>query len=271
MRKLKPKFITLLIGAAATGWLAAPVFAQKIQTIEELHPPGGASRPPPVSNPVVPRTVSPARATDNLPLVEMMRRLDNLQAEVQKLRGEMDVLTHEMRGSKDRQRDLYMDIDTRLKKLETGSANAQSAPANGTALEAAPQENQNPAERLAYEQAFNVLKDGRYEQAIQEFSQFLASYPTSQYAANAQFWLSETHYVSRHFQIAINEFRKFIEKYPSSPKLADAILKLGFSYYELSDWAQARNMLTAVVTRFPTTTAARLANNRLDKMTSEGH
>ena len=277
---IKSRYVGLVLGAGVTLWLAAPlVFAQKIQAIEELHPPGGVSQPaaPATSGTAKPRLPAAEeritrqeRATDNQPLLEIMRRLDSLQTEVQKLRGEADVQAHELRGIKDRQRDLYLDIDRRLKQMEgTGVSAPQSSP--GSAATEAPPEAQNSGERQAYEQAFNVLKDGRYEQAIQEFTQFLSRYPNGQYAANAQYWLSEAHYVSRHFQIAINEFRKLIDKYPSSPKLADAILKLGFAYYELSDWTQARNMLTAVVTRFPSSSAARLANNRLDKMTSEGH
>lgn len=266
----------LILGAGVVLCCAAPLaLAQKIQAIEDLHPPGGRSQLPPASSSVIKprfltledRLAKLERMAENQPLLEIMKRLDSLQAEVQRLRGEMDVQLHEMQGIKDRQRDLYVDIDRRLKQLEAGGI-AASPPAASTAPAEALTEG---AERQAYEQAFNVLKDGRYEQAIQEFTQFLANYPNGQYAANAQYWLSEAHYVSRHFQVAVNEFRKLIEQYPTSPKLADAILKLGFAYYELSDWTQARNLLTAVVARFPNSTAARLASNRLDKMTSEGH
>jgi len=62
-----------------------------------------------------------------------------------------------------------------------------------------------------------------------------------------------------------------VNDYPGSGKLADAKLKLGYIHYELKDWAKARELLSQVTQNYPSTTAARLAQERLDRMSREGN
>ncbi|MEM7207019.1 MAG: tol-pal system protein YbgF [Pseudomonadota bacterium] len=126
-------------------------------------------------------------------------------------------------------------------------------------------------EKAAYTQAFNYLKEGRYEGAINAFAEFLGEYPNGNYADNAQYWLGEANYVSRFFDEAINQFMQVVEKYPSSPKISDARLKIGYAYYELENWDAARGALTSLANDFPGTSVARLANKRLTRMQDEGH
>ncbi len=122
----------------------------------------------------------------------------------------------------------------------------------------------------ADQQAINLLKDGRYEEAIAAFQKFLVRYPKGQFADNAQYWLAEANYVLRHFPTAIEEFNKVLVNYPDSQKIADAMLKIGYCYYELKKWQQARKILEELVKRFPDSTAAQLAKNRLHRMKLEG-
>ena len=83
--------------------------------------------------------------------------------------------------------------------------------------------------------------------------------------------MAEAYYVLKDFESAVAQFNKVITAYPSSNKVADAYLKVGFSYYELSNWALAEQALEKVLADYPTSTAARLADRRLQKMKLEGH
>ena len=118
--------------------------------------------------------------------------------------------------------------------------------------------------------AFNLLKEGRYEQATNAFNTFLESFPSGQYADNAQYWLGEAYYVTRQFEPALKEFEALVDKYPSSSKLTHAKLKIGYIYDELGESAKAREILTALSTQHPKTTAARLARERLHQMKAKG-
>ena len=102
------------------------------------------------------------------------------------------------------------------------------------------------------------------------FQQFLVTYPDSELADNAQYWLAETYYVTRQFDEALAAFKVVIHDYPRSRKVPDALLKMGYCNYELKRWDAARGALNQVRTDYPETTAARLAGQRLERMEGEG-
>ncbi len=232
------------------------------------------------------------RVLDSGSMLEMLKRIDQLQREVQQLRGDLEVQTNSLNSLQQRQRELYLDIDRRLHRLEVGGV--QAAPGTQSLEPAMPPADVAPApsspdamggpsdaasvdpldtmkERDAYEHALDILKEGRYGEAAKAFRVFRSSYPGSRYAANAQYWLGEAYYVTRDFDTALQEFTKVVEEFPGSSKVADAQLKRGFIQYERKDWAEARKTLESVVARFPDSTAARLSNDRLERMTKEGH
>lgn len=141
------------------------------------------------------------------------------------------------------------------------SAPAQSSTAIAMAQPAGEQE--------AYQQAFELLKTGRYDQALGSFRDFLTRYPNGPYADNAQYWLGETYYVRRQFDPAIAEYEKLVQNYPQSQKLSHALLKIGYSYYELGQIDKARAALQELKNRYPHTAAARLAEDRLERIKRE--
>jgi tol-pal system protein YbgF len=126
-----------------------------------------------------------------------------------------------------------------------------------------------PPEHEAYQQAFDLLKSGRYDESLTAFNDFLIKYPNSNYADNAQYWLGETYYVRRQFEPAIIEYEKLIQNYPKSQKLTHALLKIGYSYHELRQIDKAKATLEDLKNRYPDTTAARLAEERLQRITFE--
>ncbi|QOC23080.1 tol-pal system protein YbgF [Wenzhouxiangella sp. AB-CW3] len=126
-------------------------------------------------------------------------------------------------------------------------------------------------EQAAYDRAFRALRETRYADAAEGFSDFLASHPNSAYAPNALYWLAETYYVTRDFDTALSFFKQLLEQYPGSNKEGDALLKIGFSYYELREWSDARAALEQVRSDHPGTTLSRLAESRLRDMRLAGH
>jgi tol-pal system protein YbgF len=238
-------------------------------------------------------------------LVELLSRLNSLQNEVQQLRGQLEEQTHTMDGLQQRQKDIYLELDGRLRKLEQGGVtpganggdNTGTPPPageEGTPPAAAgdgegaavppPAESPNDTvappptkagsadnAQAAYQQAIDLLKKGQYPQAIRGFHDFLGRYPDSPLAKNAQYWSGEANYVSRNYPAALTEFRKVIDRYPTSSKVPDALLKIGFIHYQQSNWDKARAALSQVKSRYPGSSAARLADERLRKMKQEGH
>jgi tol-pal system protein YbgF len=228
---------------------------------------GCASTPPeedPVNiklNDLDARTARIERVVSNQSLLELAQHVDALQGEVRTLRGRIDELENANQALRKQQRDLYADLERRIG--EGGAAGAGAAAGAAAAASAAP-------EQAAYTQAFDALKAGKYPAAISGFQGFLGSYPKSELADNAQYWLGEAYYASRDFPNAAGAFQAVIEKWPDSRKAPDAWLKLGFAQYEQKHFADARSTLTQVTHKFPDSEVAKRAAERLQYLPAEG-
>jgi tol-pal system protein YbgF len=201
------------------------------------------------------RTSNIERVVQNQSLLSMAQRADQLQNELSVLRGRIEVLENTNETLRKQQRDLYADLDKRL-------AAASAGPSPGASTAAQPAAGAG-ADQGAYNQAFDILKAGKYADAIKAFQQFLQGWPQSSLADNAQYWLGESYYVTRDFQSAAAAFQTLLDRWPDSRKAPDALLKLGYTQAELKHTPQARATLSSVATRFPGSDAANLAAARL--------
>lgn len=208
-----------------------------------------------------------SRVLNNQSLAGLSQRLDGIESQVRDLRGQVQELAHAIDESNSRQRNLYQDLDRRLRALETGTAGGAAA---GGAAGSQPG-GLAPSGREAYDHAFNLLQQGQYDQAEAAFSDYLGKHPTGPLTDNAEYWLGETRYVSRDFPGAVGAFQKVVNDFPKSQKVPGALLKMGYSYYELSKWTQARQSLEKVAKSYPQSTEARLARDRLKQMKKQGH
>ena len=228
------------------------------------------------------------RLSGSQKLVEIFLQIKRVQQEMDALRGELEILSHNMEGVKRRQKDLYVDLDQRIQVIELAAKmsvlSVESVSASTEVSKPAiasigagqmPSATVKPVseaslsyvqQQTQYEEAFNFLKKGLYEQSIEKFQAFLQVAPTGGYSDNAQYWLGEARYVLEDYQAAIIEFTKVIENFPNSPKIPDARLKIGFSYQALQADDQAIEVLQGVIDHYPDTTAARLANRRMQQM-----
>lgn len=211
------------------------------------------------------------RVLANGSLVDLTVQVDELQRQTAELQGRTETLEHNSEGTASRQRDLYVDLDDRIQSLERSLQNAQVNVLDGGSLAPGQLPVPGGSDRDNYQAAFELLKEQRYEQAGMAFQQFLISFPDSQLADNAQYWLAESYYVTDHFEQALEQFQSVISKYPRSRKVPDALLKIGYSNYGLQRWDSARGALKRVQADYPDTTAARLAEQRLNRMDDEGH
>ncbi len=222
------------------------------------------------------------RMLDNQNFAQILQSLQALQQEVSELRGDVEVLSFELDKLKKQQKDIYLDLDQRIQQTDKaisnlGSVSPVTGGEGGAAGEAevlvddAEAQEEALSEQASYQAALTLLKSGRYKDAIQSYQLFLINYPESTFAPNAQYWMAEAYYVLKDFQSAAVQFQKVISAYPNSRKVADAHLKLGFAYYELKEWAKAREALETVIVEYSSSTAARLAQRRIQKMKLEGN
>jgi len=228
---------------------------------------------------------------NNQVLMDQMQQMQQIRQDLSEIRAMVEDQGHQLALIKQRQRNLYQDMDRRIHDLEAGGSSGSMQQATAVAPPSAspvapPSTSANtpvtapvvvassPDDtdgKLAYSMAFNLLKDGRYQQAILAFRKFLNDHPQSRYADNAQYWLGEANYVSRDYKTALAEFKKLLANYPKSTKAQGAELKLGYTYYEMKDWASARSSLDQLIKKYPNSTISRKAEERLQRMKREGH
>ncbi|RLA43638.1 MAG: tol-pal system protein YbgF [Gammaproteobacteria bacterium] len=310
---IKPARGIFLAGIVLAGFVTTPVFAQGTLTpeqmslrIERLTELSQRSEAKLSAVQAQLKTLSDdmsrlGRLVDNRAMLDMIQQVEEISEEVGLLRGNIEIQGNDINEIKKRQRELYLDIDRRLRDIESGataaapkgqisvpkvdstvsSTSSQQTPSVAPATsQPSTTQPSTPAptpsvtqseEKAAYQAAFDTLKEGRYKKAKTELSAFLKKFPNSSYAGNAQYWLGEAQYVTRNFEQGIIEFEKVINKYPTSNKLPDAMLKLGYTFYELKQFPQSKAILQDLRDRFPQATAARLATKRLDRIRKEGH
>jgi tol-pal system protein YbgF len=190
----------------------------------------------------------------------------------------MEQQDYELESMKQRQRNLYIDMDRRINNVEAGSNAARvsspvpppSATSGAAAVIPAVVAGDTDGQD-AYQKAFALLKEGQYEQSIKAFEAFKANYPNSKYADNAQYWLGEANYVSRDYKKALVAFQQLIAQYPDSSKNSGAHLKIGYVYFELKNWPAAKEALQKVIKLYPDSTVAKKAKERLQRIKREGH
>lgn len=238
------------------------------------------------------------RVLDNSVLINMVQRFDALQEEVRQLRGELEQKEFELETMRSRQTKLYEDTDERITALEERggggglddlddlddislseleesldtSAPVEIASVSGTtaAQNTTGSQSDGQREKLAYQDAYDLLILGRNREAITGFQEFLTEFPNGAYTDNAHYWLGEANYVERRFGTAIDSFDIVIFQFPSSRKVPDARLRKGFALFELQRYPEARDELEIVEREYQGRSIAALARRRLDQMTSAG-
>nr|WP_211352650.1 tol-pal system protein YbgF [Luteibacter pinisoli] len=220
----------------------------------------------------------------------LVNQVNDLQQQLAQLQGQIEELQHQNQQLQDSQKAQYADMDSRLSRLEKGGAPAgqpavaanPTPPPQAPAAAGAPPQNAgpapaastggnnpgaaSPAEQAAYDAAFKSLRAGDYVTASRGFRDFLVKYPESPLAPNAYYWLGESYYVTMNYPVAIEAFQRLVKNYPQSDKVSDGLLKVGYCQIELKQQDAAIATLKQVMTKYPGTKAAGLAQERLRRL-----
>src|SRR5262249_43975649 len=221
-------------------------------------------------------------------LVDLLREVEQIKADIANLRGQQEVLSYELEQAQKRQRDLHTPRDGGRRKRGTGGAAAAPAGATpggapaGDASVASPGAAANAglpgtpargpasvtdvaAEQRAYDAALDQFKSGSYAASIASFQAFVRSYPKSPLAPSAMYWAGNAQYAQRDFRGAIATQRQLLSTYADSQKVPDALLNIASSQTELGETANPPRTLEDLVARFPSSDAAAKAKQRLGR------
>jgi len=111
---------------------------------------------------------------------------------------------------------------------------------------------------------------GSWSLAISGFENYIRTFPKSDLADDAQYYIGETYYSSSRFREAVTAYDRVIANYPTSNTLPDAYYKRGLALNSLKEVAQARESWEFVVKTYPDSDAGRLARQALDRIAKVG-
>ena len=203
-------------------------------------------------------------------MLELVNQIELLKREIQSLRGQIEVVNNGVESNAKRQRDMYVDLDARLRKLEPGGSAppAAEAPAPGPSTALAPTTTTAASsaaldESRVYEAAQQLRRNGNFQGAISAFQAFLTQYPRSTLAHRAQYWIGDSHFNLRDYKNAIASQQKLMSAYPDSASSPDAMLNIASAQAELGETAAARKTMDSLVSRYPSSEAAEKAKRRI--------
>ena len=190
--------------------------------------------------------------SDKTAQLDLLNQHEQTMQEISRLRGQIEVLANQITRAQEGQKQLYADLDARIKKLEPQQENVDGQVAQVM-----------PAEKTTYENATALFQSGDYKGAAAALQEFVRRYPTSAYASNAQYWLGNAYYALGDYKKAIAAQEVVTSTYADSAKVPDAMLNIASSYALLKDSKNAKKALQQLVSKYPDSSAAKTAKDRL--------
>ena len=189
-------------------------------------------------------------------LVDLTQQIEALKGEIARLRGQIEVLANDIENGQKRQRDFYTDLDARLRKVEPPPPPEKSAPPKPPTAD----------EQKAYEAGLNLVKNSNFKTAIETFGGFLRTYPNSQLAPSAQYWIGNSQFALRDFKAAISAQQRVVELWPDDAKAPDALLNISSAHTELQDVKSARAAIDELCKKYPQSDACKTGLDRLKRL-----
>ena len=194
--------------------------------------------------------------TVNRNQLDFSNQTETIRGDVAKLRGQIEVLAYELESAHKRQKDFYVDLDSRLRKLEQAAAEPKVA--------AKPKVDPT-LEIRDYEAALAGLKASKFSEAGASFLVFIKTYPDSSLLASAHYWGGYAHAQAKDPVRAAELFGAFAVRWPNDDRAPSALESQAAALDAQKNIADARTTLELLVEKYPNSDAAKRARVRLKK------
>jgi tol-pal system protein YbgF len=192
-------------------------------------------------------TAAQVRALDGRN-VELEARLQQQSAEAAQLRARLDAAEQELNQAK-------AQLASQAAAIGTAATAAPPAPTSEPSPRRPGAIQPDDAQR-GYDIAMANFRAREHGQAVLDFLDFIARYPSHPLAPSAQYWIGEAYYVQRDYRQALVEFQRVVDMAPASSTAADALLKIGFAHTNLRENSRAQQAWQRVVHDYPATESA---------------
>ncbi len=188
-------------------------------------------------------------------LADMQNQLEALKQEVANLKGDLELANHHLETTQQRQKDLYTDTDTRLRKIESAAVAPPVTPVAAVVLE--------EKDVKAFAEADSLSKSAKHKEAFAAFDAFLKDYPSSKLAPDALYGMGYTQFALKNYKSSIATQQKVIDLHAESPKVPDAMYSMANSQIQLGQVTNAKKTLRDLVVKYPDAEVTPNAQKRL--------
>lgn len=192
-------------------------------------------------------------------LLGLQMQLEMQSSEMRKQRGMFEEFGHAQQEAEKRQKDFYIDLDSRLRQMEAGGGASRTTvtPVAGDVVDGQSGENR------AFETAYGFYRAESYREAALAFRDFLRQYPQSVHEANVYYWLGNANFLTREYAGSFAAYKNLLGKYPDHPRAPEAMLNMAECQLSLKKKTAARSTLKNLISQFPGSDASDKAKKRL--------
>ena len=230
--------------------------------------------------------------------LSLLEQVQTMQQQMRELQGQLEVQAHQLQVLKHMQAQTSNELSNKITALANGDKQAALQPLSGSVSQSASlaqsetpnglrtntQQNSQTAQAMntqeakavlaeeqSYQSAYSLLTQKQYAKAQAGMQAYLQQYPKGKFAANAHYWLGELALISGNTTTALSQFKLVTDQFGSSQKVADSMLKMGLIYYNEQQVTQAENQLKALINKFPNSSSAQMAKQKLQLIQSSGN
>lgn len=198
-------------------------------------------------------------------VLDLQGQIEVLNGEIRKLRGQNEEIAHGLQDAEKREKDFYVDLDTRLRHFESQEAVAPVKPVELPQVnEKAAADPDDPAtENRAIESAYGLVKAANYANAVKALQEFIKNYPNSVHVTNAGFWLGNAQFTLKDYKEALLTYRALLKADPNTARAPDVFFNIAGCQQELKAVTQAAATLKQLIVKYPDSAAAAKARKLL--------
>ena len=196
-------------------------------------------------------------------LADMQNQIETLKQEVANLKGDLEVAQHNLDATQTRQKDLYTDTDTRLRRIEGGAASPSNSSSNAAPANTPTQLVAEEKDAKAFADANVLSQSAKHKEAFVAFDAFLKEYPNSKLVADALYGMGFSQFALKNYKSSIATQQKVIDLHPDSPKVPDAMFNMANGQIQLGQVGSAKKTLRDLVAKYPDAAVTPSAQKRL--------
>lgn len=210
-------------------------------------------------------TTGAAASTSTVPVGnwDSYSQTQQMQQEIQTLRGQVEQLTHEMEMMRKQARERYLDLDNRINQVRGGGAVVPAGSSGEGPV--APAAEAVGDDKVLYDQASALRRDQKFPESIAVMEDLLKRSPGGVYAPYCEYWLGEMYMVVKppDLDLAKRHFISLIGNHKDHVKVPDAMYKLGKLFAAQGEKPKAKATLNELIKQHPDKPAANLAKDLL--------